>query len=405
MLYKNICAACLLTLSTGAYAQAKNWAGWLLQTVDTHPSILALEHDAKANGYQATAFTKPLYNPSLDTSLEREGSEINYQIGLSSQLDWHDVQSSQIQAGNFLAEQSQLALEIARSDLLSESLKAQISLTYAERQYEIATKRVNQSIELLDIIGKKVETGEVPEITLAFTKAAIAEAMVAESEWLTSWQQAKQDVVTVLGRMGLDTPISDKVWTPTLSLLSPGQIQQLPSLRYAHLSWLIATNEVDVQRTSNKPVPTVGFGVGRQAGEPLLSLSMSVPLNIRNDFNDVTEVAKQRALASEQQLQAEVIAVREAISSTYQQLQLLGERYRIWEQIDSSDFTVQAKVLADRFSAGDLPFTDFHAQLNELLSGQQAALTLTYQYQLAYINYLHQSAGLVAHINALADEE
>ncbi|TPV58987.1 TolC family protein [Aestuariibacter sp. GS-14] len=405
MLYKNICVACLLTLSTGAYAQAKNWAGWLLQTVDTHPSILALKHDARASGYQAAAFNKPLYNPSLDTSLEREGSEINYQIGLSSQLDWHDVQSSQIQAGNFLAEQSQLALEIARSDLLSESLKAQISLTYAERQYEIATKRVNQSIELLNIIGKKVETGEVPEITLAFTKAATAEAMVAESEWLTSWQQAKQDVVTVLGRTGLDTPISDNVWTPTLSLLSPGQVQQLPSLRYAHLSWLIATNEVDVQRTSNKPVPTVGFGVGRQAGEPLLSLSMSVPLNIRNDFIDVTEVAKQRALASEQQLQAEVIAVREAISSTYQQLQLLGERYRIWEQIDSSDFTVQAQVLVDRFSAGDLPFTEFHAQLNELLSGQQAALTLTYQYQLAYINYLHQSAGLVSHISALADEE
>jgi hypothetical protein len=42
MLYKYICAACVITLSTGAYAQSKQWANWLLQKVDTHPSIQAL---------------------------------------------------------------------------------------------------------------------------------------------------------------------------------------------------------------------------------------------------------------------------------------------------------------------------------------------------------------------------
>lgn len=405
MLYKYICAACVITLSTGAYAQSKQWANWLLQKVDTHPSIQALQHDVQASGYQASALARPLYNPSLDTSLEREGSEINYQIGLSSQLDWHDVQSSQTRAGELLSEQSRLALALARTEVTARALRSQVAFLYAEKQLTIATQRVEQSIELLKLIEKKVATGEVPAMSLAITKSAIAEAMVAESEWLTTWQQAKQDVLALLGQAGLETSINPHFWTPTLSLLPPTQVQQLPSLRYAHINWLIASNAVDVQRISNKPVPTVGFGVGRQAGEPLLSLSMSVPLNVRNDFSEATEAAKQRALASEQQLKAEVVTVRETIASTYQQMLQLGERHRIWQQIDSGDFSEQTKVLSERFAAGDLAFDDYQSQLNQLLSGQQAALTLTYQFQLTYIDYLRQSAGLVAHISALADKE
>ena len=117
------CGAALMTaLSFPVLAGEQPWANWLMSTVERHPTMQAYQYETSAAKYQSQALTKPIYNPSLNTSVEREGSETNFQIGMSSDIDWWGVREAQSEVGRLQAEQRALAVQIVTNDLLAQIL-------------------------------------------------------------------------------------------------------------------------------------------------------------------------------------------------------------------------------------------------------------------------------------------
>ena len=159
-----ICGAALLTaLSFQVVAGEQPWANWLMSTVKRHPIMQAYQYENSAAKYQAQALNKPIYNPSLDTAVEREGSETNFQIGLSSDIDWWGVKEAQSEVGRLHAEQRALAVQIATNDLLAQILSAQIDVQLGQQGYELARMQVEQDLRLLRLTEQQLAAARLTE--------------------------------------------------------------------------------------------------------------------------------------------------------------------------------------------------------------------------------------------------
>ena len=286
MKQRTCCAVLLAVLTLPSLASEQPWAQWLITTVERHPVMRAYHYDTRAGEYNAAAMAKPIFNPSLDTSVEKEGDETNFQIGLSSNIDWWDVRAAQTELGRLHAEQSTLAVTIATNDLLAQILNAQISVELGRQAYELARMQVEQDLRLLTLTEQQLAAGEINETELAMAKSVVAQGMVAENEQLGEWLNAQKLLRTLAGDQAENVVIDNAFWLGKVAVPTPEQLLALPIVKQARLAWLASTATADQQQVANKPVPTIGFGVGRQAGESLVSLNVSVPIQFRNDYSE-----------------------------------------------------------------------------------------------------------------------
>lgn len=405
MKHQMCCAVLLAALSLPSMASEQAWAQWLITTVERHPVMRAYQYDKSAAEYNATAMAQPLYNPSLDTSVEREGSEINFQIGLSSNIDWWEVRSSQAELGRLQAEQSALAATIATNDLLAQILSAQISVELGRQAYELARMQVEQDLRLLELTEEQLAAGEVNRTEVAMAKSVVAQGMVAENEQLSEWLSAQKQLRTLAGDRAEKIAIDNAFWQGKVVVPKPEQLLALPVVKQARLAWLASTATADQQQVANKPVPTVGFGVGRQAGESLVSVNVSVPIQFRNDYSEALRASRELALASEQRLHAQLRETQEAVRNLAERLQQTRQRFLQWQQLHDNEMTLQVEVLQQRYAQGDLALADYQWQVQQLRNGMQAGLTLQSNYQQTYVAYLHVTAMLTPHISSLISQE
>ncbi|PRO74637.1 hypothetical protein C6Y40_05125 [Alteromonas alba] len=401
-----LCGAALMTaLSFPVLAGEQPWANWLMSTVERHPIMQAYQYETSAAKYQAQALNKPIYNPSLDTSVEREGSETNFQIGMSSDIDWWNVREAQSEVGRLQAEQRALTVQIATNDLLAQILNAQIDVQLGQQGYELARLQVEQDLRLLRLTEQQLAAGEVNRTELAMAKSVVAQGMVAENERLSAWLSAQKTLRTLAGEKAADVPVNKEFFQAQPQVPAPQQLLALPGVKQARLEWLAATASAEQQQMANKPVPNVGFGVGRQAGESLFSVSVSVPVQFRNDFSEVALATRELALASEERLHARMRDTREAVRNLAEQLQQTRLRFEQWQALHDNEMTEQVEVLQQRYAQGDLSLADYQWQVQQLRDGMQAGLTLQQNYQQTYVAYLHITAALADVVSSLISPE
>ena len=398
-------AVILTALSLPLQATEQSWATWLMNTVERHPVMQAYDYEQRAAQFSAAAAAKPLYNPSLDTTLEREGNETNFQVGVSSEIDWWNVSGKLTEAGRLQAEQSRLQVSVATNDLLAEILTAQVAAQVGRQAYQLAQLQVEQDLTLLKLTEEQLAAGEVNRTELAMAKAVVAQGMVAENERLSQWLAARKTLRALAGEQADETVINKAFWQRELVVPASQQLLTLPWIKQARIDWLMAVAQADAQQAATKPVPSLGLGVGRQAGESLVALNLSVPLQWRNDFSEGVSASRELALASEQRLQARLIDTREAVANLAERLQQIRRRYQQWQQLHDNEIAEQVAVLQHRYAQGDLALSDYQWQVQQLRDGLQAGLTLQSQFQLTYIAFLHITATLVQQVSSLSSEQ
>ncbi|MGY8897517.1 MAG: TolC family protein [Paraglaciecola sp.] len=180
---------------------------------------------------------------------------------------------------------------------------------------------------------------------------------------------------------------------------------KLPEVQRSRLNWLEAKQEADRQVQANKPVPNLGVGVGKQAGESIISLNVSVPIQWRNDYREVNEAAREAALASEQQLHAKMLSAQEKLRSLRLQFRQTQQRYEQWRDLHENYLSEEITVLQNRYAQGDLSMADYQWQVQQLRAGMQAGLTLKQNYQITFIAYLHATGRLAAYVLSLNLQE
>jgi len=371
---------------------------FVLAVVKTNPRVQAAQAALDASGSDRDAASRPLYNPEL--SLNVENGDVNTRaIGISQTLDW----AGKRKARTAVAESDRLVVE---AQFLATRREVTVDLLdgLAQHQTGLERERLAEARRALmqdfaTLAKRRFDAGDLNRVEYSLATLAATDARIQKATAGAAIAEARQSVRNL-------TPNTTPEQWPTL----PVQMPELPSRASDPQSLVLALPEVlavrrqvdaanaavTLRERERRPDPTVSLAGGREGGEDLIGVNVSMPLFVRNRFS--SEVAAAMA----QRSQAQQIA-NDVMQRAYARLTSAAERYELsrgawndWQQVGQTSLTSQTEQLRKLWQAGELSTTDYLVQLRQTLDVQESALDLRQALWRAWFEWLMASGQVDA---------
>jgi cobalt-zinc-cadmium efflux system outer membrane protein len=382
-------------VETGADASVRRF---VQAVAETNPRIQAARYALDASGAHRDAASRPLYNPALSLDAEETDVETTQMIGLSQTIDWSDKR----EARTAVAASGQ---RVARAEYLGTRWAVMVDLLSGLAEYrtgvardELAAERMQLMNEFTSLAERRFEAGDLPQVELDVARIAATDARVQKATAAAALAEARQSVRNL-------APGSPPGEWPTLGeelpVLPAGAdpqqlVMALPVVQAVQAQVEVASSVVELRQREKKPDPTFGIVGGKEDGETLVGLNVTIPLYVRNRFSH--EVAA--ALAEE--TQAEQIA-NDVLQRAHARLVSATERYQLvrgawndWQKTGRESLLRQASQLRRMWEAGELSTTDYLVQLRQTLDVRQNVLELRQSLWSAWFEWLDASGQIDA---------
>jgi len=153
-------------------------------------------------------------------------------------------------------------------------------------------------------------------------------------------------------------------------------ILHLPNIRSKLAEVQSYRQQVSLRKSEQAWDPTIGITVGTEGGDNLIGLNLSIPLNVRNNFSAEVDVAYQKMIASEQQLQQEYRRIRADLMATTARYSNFLTAWNDWRK-NSRDRVEQQLILINQlWQAGDINATDYLLQIKQALETKATGFEL-----------------------------
>jgi len=336
---------------------------------------------------------RPLYNPELEADYEDAVDE-TYEIGISQTVDWagkrdaaHAVSMSQRRAATavYAQKRNELAAQVLQN--LSDFWGAQTFLHLATTNKALMAdfaRQANMRYQAGDIIRVEYETAQ-----LAYAEARMR---LAEADAYTT------ELANNLIAFG--APVNPIAWPamPTEfpeHLLSARDInaivEMLPEVRAAQAEADRASAAVGLAKAQKRPDPTFGIRAGEEDDESLIGVSFSIPLFVRNNFDD--EVMAAVSAKSRMEAEAETVTrlARAGLTVSLLRFSTMRDAWADWEKVSSVSLDTQIKVLTSLWEARELSMSEFLLQYRQTLEAQRTAAELRQSLWQSWIDFVRQS--------------
>ena len=366
--------------------------------VDSNPRVQAARSALDASGAYRDAASRPLYNPEL--SLDAENSDTDTRaVGISQTLDWggkRKARTAVAESDRLVVEAEYLAARWAVTvELLDGLARHQTGL---ERE-SLAEARRALMDDFASLAKRRFEAGDLNQVELSLATLAFMDARIQKATAGAALAEARQSVRNL-------TPRSSPEQWPTLPAHMPELPQSatdpqslvlaLPDVLAARRQVETADATVTLRERERRPDPTISLAGGRESGENLVGVNVTIPLFVRNGFNhEVTAAMAERS-------QAKQIS-NDVMQRAYARLTSAAERYELsrgawgdWELTGQSSLTSQTEQLQKLWQAGELSTTDYLVQLRQTLDVQESALDLRQALWRAWFEWLWASGQVDA---------
>ncbi len=366
--------------------------------VDANPRVRAASAGLEASDARRNAASRPLYNPNV--SAGAENAEVNtYTLGISQSLDWNDKRS----ARTAIAESNRLVVEAkylaARWAVAVELLEGLSQHQTGLARDELAEARQRLMNEFATVAKRRFDAGDLNQVEVYLASLAYTDARIQKATAAAALAEARQAIRSL-------SPHS----TPSEWPLLPTQMPTLPdsaarpqSLALALPEVLAARRQVDVadatvnlRRREQRPDPTVNMEGGKEGGDLLIGLNVTIPLFVRNRFNNEVNAA----IAERSQLEN---ASDNVLQRAHARLVSAAERYELargawgdWELTGQKSLEGQSDQLRKLWQAGELSTTEYLVQLRQTLDVQESALDLQQVLWRAWFEWLWASGQVDA---------
>ena len=366
--------------------------------VDSNPRVQAARSALDASGAYRDAASRPLYNPELSLDAEDSDTETRA-IGISQTLDW----GGKRKARAAVAESDRLVVE---AEYLAARWAVTVELLNGLAEHQTGLERENLAEarralmdDFASLAKRRFEAGDLNQVELSLATLAFMDARIQKATAGAALAEARQSVRNL-------TPRSSPEQWPTL----PAQMPELPqsatdpqSLVLALPDVLAARRQVEtanatvtLRERERRPDPTISLAGGRESGENLVGVNVTIPLFVRNGFNhEVTAAIAERS-------QAKQIS-NDVMQRAYARLTSAAERYELsrgawgdWQLTGQSSLTSQTEQLQKLWQAGELSTTDYLVQLRQTLDVQESALDLRQALWRAWFEWLWASGQVDA---------
>ncbi|NNE60791.1 MAG: TolC family protein [Woeseia sp.] len=366
--------------------------------VDANPRVQAARSALDASGAYRDAASRPLYNPELSLDAEDSDTETRA-VGISQTLDW----GGKRKARAAVAESDRLVVEAeylaARWTVTVELLDGLAKHQTGQERESLAEARRALMDDFASLAKRRFEAGDLNQVELSLATLAFMDARIQKATAGAALAEARQSVRNL-------TPRSSPEQWPTLPAHMPELPQSatdpqslvlaLPDVLAARRQVETANATVTLRERERRPDPTISLAGGRESGENLVGVNVTIPLFVRNGFNhEVTAAMAERS-------QAKQIS-NDVMQRAYARLTSAAERYELsrgawgdWELTGQSSLTSQTEQLQKLWQAGELSTTDYLVQLRQTLDVQESALDLRQALWRAWFEWLWASGQVDA---------
>ncbi len=363
--------------------------------VEQHARVRAANASYDASAAIKEAASRPLYNPELSIDVDQSESNVRT-IGISQSVDWADKREARtrVAVSNLLIAKSDF--QLVRWNVAVELLNSLALWQTSLEQKALAESRTRQMAEFATLAERRFNAGDIARIEVDFARIAATNARIESATVAADLAEARQ----ILSGLAPDT--GPEQWPelpgklPAISTETDYQrpLARLPDVQAARGRVTAANAVVELRRAERRPDPTFGATAGREGGESLVGLKLSIPLYIRNGFShEVT--AAEAGLEESQQL------LDDQTRRSYTRLISAGERYRLgreawedWLNTGPISLESQSTTLRRLWESGELSTTEYLVQIQQILDVQANALDLRASLWRAWTEWLYASGTI-----------
>lgn len=363
--------------------------------LEENPGVRAAKSAVDAAAAMQRAASRPLYNPDLAVDAER-GETSTASLGLDQTIDWADKRGARTDlAAHELAARRQ-ELEALRQAVAGELLSALGDFQTAQALQELAQRRAALMQRFRDLAEKRREAGDLDQVELDLARLSAIRAEFQQKQAAADRAQAAQALVAVIGRSrpdlpGLpeDPPAIDKFDTEAI-------LSDLPMLRAQQARIAAARSAVALRGRERRPDPTIGVRGGRDGGDNLVGLSVSVPLFVRNTYKAEVDAANAELIQAEREGQDLYRRTRARLLAAVERYRLSRAAWATWLNSGQASLTRQAELLERIWQAGEMSTADYLVQLNQTLETRSDALEVRGRLWSAWADWLVASGRIEA---------
>jgi len=269
-------------------AEIKDLAGFVNNILLEHPKLRAAEASRDEAVAKARQAGRPIYNPELEADYE-DAVDDTYEIGLSQTIDWAGKRDAAFAVLSAQEAAESANYEQARNDIAASILQNLSDYWAAQAIVELRATNKSLMHDFSKQAAMRYQAGDIMRVEYETAQLAYAESRMrlAEAEALT---------ITLANQlMAFGAPVDPIGW-PSMPSSLPAQevgadeinaiVDVLPAVRSAKAEAQAAKSAVDQAEANKRPDPTIGIRAGEEGDDSLIGASFSIPLFVRNNFDD-----------------------------------------------------------------------------------------------------------------------
>ncbi len=395
---KIACVFVLFALVQLSHAQNSDDFNWLRAKIEQHPDIIAAKAQWQSSNYQATFNQQPLYNPTLESDYEREGSDSNFSVGLSQTFDRNNKHTNLKDIANLQKTAAKFNYQLALLNKISQALLAINNYQATKKQALLLLQQEKQLETLLALVKSRVKNGDLGQLDAELAYLSLSQGFGQSAKIEADLKTSQAQLSELIGQWQQHNFNSLAISQEQLKY-NDELHKNHPQVKAAFTQWQQAQKQAELAKKYKKNDPSFGISAGKVANENLLSFNFSMPLNLRRNFDSAYLAATQQVVAAESNYLAAVRQQKYTIQASYDALKSFENRYNKWQNLMQGRDNNLAKLLQKQWQLGDISTTNYLLTLQQRTQGLLAGIELERQYQAAIINYLTDTAqlGITSH--------
>lgn len=367
---------------------------FLNQLERKHPQFKISQAKIQAAKARTQAASQPLYNPEVELNSERV--DFNRQqvdtltIGLQQTIDWHDKHSAKRNISIVEEQMTQLEQQQTHQQLITHLFSALVDYQLQRELIQANNKRLLLTKQVLNQATRLYKAGDISKLEREQIRLSSAQTQL-------TLNQTKTELMVKSQRLAIISGETRKYW-PTLPYappqLQPSKINyqkilaSLPTLKAAKTRITKQRNIMHLRVREQKSDPTISLRAGGEDSNTVIGVTLSIPLNIRNNHQAEVDEARAHIKQAENNLEATQYQLKTQLLSVAQTYQLTYSNWKSWQKIAHRSLEQQSHLLIRLWKAGELSTSDYLVQLNQIKEAKLKQVELKANVWKAWFNWL-----------------
>jgi hypothetical protein len=356
--------------------------------------MLSAEAQLQAQNHQADDLKQALYNPTIESEYEREGSDNNYLLGISQTIDRSNKMQSFKQLANFQRINARVNYKLTLLSRMSTALMAINQWQSINKQAQLLFEQEIQLENLLALVKKRTNNGDLGQLDAEMAYLSLSQGFGQTASVQAQLRKSQAQLAELLPDWNRDLDLSHFKFQRMVLSNREDMIKNHPLVKAAYSQWQMAQSRAELAKKNKKADPSFGIQAGKVANDNLLSLNFSMPLTLRRNFDSAYLAASQNLLAAESAYLSVLRKQKYAIQASADELSEYEKRYHKWQNLMQGRDNNSQQLLHRQWQLGDINTTNYLLSLQQRTQGLLAGIELEQQYKAAIIQLLTDTAQL-----------